>query len=193
MKDSGMSPGKVVYTCILKACVRFKKVKTMLHVYNEMIESGVSPDNVLYQTVIYGCLSGKEYLEAGKILLAVLQKGPMIKKEMINKVLEALCILLEREGEGNEEVERLLLQICLELKRKNEEMDGDILRRVIRFLCKKNCSEISLWKDEKKIPKFVNRKKDAANRSNDSKADLKSVQLSDLHSDSHSEFRIENF
>ena len=118
MKDSGMSPGKVVYTCILKACVRFKKVKTMLHVYEEMISTGVTPDNVLYQTVIYGCLSGKEYLEAGKILLTVLQKGPMIKKEMVNKVLEALCILLERENGENEEVERLLLQICLELKRK---------------------------------------------------------------------------
>lgn len=192
MKDSGMCPGKVVYTCILKACVRFKKVKTMLHVYHEMIDSGVSPDNVLYQTVIYGCLAGKEYLESGKILLTVLQKGPMIKKEMINKVLEALCILLEKESDvSKEEIERLLLQICLELKRKNEEMDGDILRRVIRFLCKKNCSEISLWKEEKMIPKFVNRKKD--NSSSNSKADLKSVQLSDLHSDSHSEFRIENF
>ena len=195
MKESGMSPGKVVYTCILKACVRFKKVNIMLQVYNEMIESGVMPDNVLYQTVIYGLLSGKEYLEAGKILLTVLQKGPMIKKEMINKVLEALCILLEKERGENEEVERLLLQVCLELKRKNEEMDGEILRRVIRFLCKKNCSEISHWKDERKIPKFVNRKKNAnsQSKSGKSESELKSVQLSELHSDSQSEFRIENF
>ncbi len=82
MKLLGIKPGLIVYTCIIQACIKHKKIHLILPLYDEMKNNNVKGDTVFYNTLISGLMFNHVLWEAVKITIDSLSRKIILNIEV---------------------------------------------------------------------------------------------------------------
>lgn len=87
MKQKGIQPGVIVFTCLLQACIKGKLVEKAIEIFNEMKETHVTPDAVTYNTIVNGCVFSGKLLAACNILMQAIKEDIILAGDIYNNVL----------------------------------------------------------------------------------------------------------
>jgi pentatricopeptide repeat protein len=85
-----LRPGLVLYTCIIQACIRCKKVKKVMQLHHEMNQKGIECDEVLYNIIISGLTFNFHLREATDLLFEAFDKELTLNHDVYLNVLKNL-------------------------------------------------------------------------------------------------------
>lgn len=88
MKEKKIEVGVIVYTCLIQACIKHKKIEKIVELYHEMTSSNIKGDSVFYNTVISGLIFNGFLKDALKILLDSLETKVFLNIEVYNNILK---------------------------------------------------------------------------------------------------------
>jgi len=84
------NPSLILYTCVIQACIRSKKIDLIYGLYQEMKDNHVECDEVLYNTIISGFTFNNQLKLAIEILFETFEKHIKLNEEVYANVLKNL-------------------------------------------------------------------------------------------------------
>lgn len=87
MKALGVTPGIVVYTCVIQSCIKAQQILIALKKFDEMKKRRIQGDAVTYQTLLRGCMQFKKYEQALAVLEDAVAAGVAVPSDVIEAVV----------------------------------------------------------------------------------------------------------
>lgn len=87
MKDIGVKPGTVVFTCLIKQAVSTKNVKIAMDFYHRMHQDYVRGDKTTFTTLLYGLIEVDNLGDACSVLIDSLNQNVILEQERYEEVL----------------------------------------------------------------------------------------------------------
>lgn len=116
MKNDGIRPGLIVYTCLIQGLIKSKRIEKVEELYNEMEANNIKGDAVFYNTLISGFMFNHKMDLACKISINALESNIRLNDEVCGNLLKNLCKIIEKKyknaGITEKEAENYLLKFC---------------------------------------------------------------------------------
>lgn len=96
MKDIGVKPGSVVFTCLIRQAIQTKSGWMATEIYKRLRREGVKPDRTLFNTIISGLLESDMLAEACEITLDTFKDGTILEGDIYTNVLRKV-VATEKE------------------------------------------------------------------------------------------------
>merc|ERR1719265_1128438 len=61
---SGLTPSVVLYTCLMSACTRNRRLDLACEIFDAMVKLRIEPDTMTYSTLFKGCLAERDIVKA---------------------------------------------------------------------------------------------------------------------------------
>eukprot|EP00746_Dinoflagellata_sp_MGD_P129936 gnl/MRDRNA2_/MRDRNA2_63976_c0_seq1.p1 gnl/MRDRNA2_/MRDRNA2_63976_c0~~gnl/MRDRNA2_/MRDRNA2_63976_c0_seq1.p1 ORF type:complete len:308 (-),score=67.43 gnl/MRDRNA2_/MRDRNA2_63976_c0_seq1:7-930(-) len=88
MKDRfGLTPSVVLYTCLMSACTRNRRMDLGMEAFHAMIKAGIEPDALAYTTLLKGCEQEKDWdtaLQIARVAVSRPRKAPFPMEEFFS-------------------------------------------------------------------------------------------------------------
>lgn len=128
-------PGLILYTCIVQACIRCKKIPKMLEYFNEMRVNRIECDEVLYNTIISGLTFNYHLKDAVDVLFETFVKRKYLNHEVYFNVLKNLYKKINAryamKGDlSQEEYEQFITKIFEKLDELRIVLDKNVLKEI---------------------------------------------------------------
>ena len=86
MKQAGIKPGIIVYTCLIQTCIKSRDLKTAIAKFYEMKKIGINADSVTYQTILKGCMQFRKLSDACDIVDDAYKSQINIEKDLLDQL-----------------------------------------------------------------------------------------------------------
>jgi len=97
MKENKISPGLIVYTCLIQASIKSYDFVRTINLFEMMKNEGVVPDHVVYNTIINTCIYNYDWDLTYKYTVESFEKNIKladdIYKYIITKMISKHCNL----------------------------------------------------------------------------------------------------
>lgn len=96
MKDIGVKPGSVVFTCLIRQAIQTKSAWMATEIYKRLRREGVKPDKTLFNTLISGLLESDHLSDACEVTLDTFKDNTILDAEIYTNVLRKV-VTTEKE------------------------------------------------------------------------------------------------
>lgn len=97
MKSLGVTPGIVVYTCVIQSCIKAQQILIALKKFDEMKKRRIQGDAVTYQTLLRGCVQFKKFEQALGVLEDAVAAGVVVPSDIIETVIDGASQFADTE------------------------------------------------------------------------------------------------
>lgn len=87
MKEQGVNPGQIVYTCCIQVCIKHKFIDRLMPLYEQMMIDKVEGDAVLYNTLVSGLVFNGLIREAIEITKKTFSMKITLNPDVYNNLL----------------------------------------------------------------------------------------------------------
>lgn len=116
MKDRfGLTPSVVLYTCLMSACTRNRRIDLGMEAFHAMVKAGIEPDALAYTTLLKGCEQEKDWntaVQIARVAVSRPRKAPFPMEEFFSVLNHMTQSDLPRSRQYADALRNVLRERC---------------------------------------------------------------------------------